>query len=74
MHFSFIKTLIKQVILFLFKEISASSLGSITSPGASYTPRHIPHFRSLSQDVLGSSIRGWSPLHWGLQQGFPRSQ
>lgn len=41
MHFSFIKTLIKQVILFLFKEASASSSGNILSLGVPYRPRHI---------------------------------
>lgn len=41
MHFSFIKTLIKQVILLLFKEASASSSGSILSLGAPHSPGHI---------------------------------
>ena len=49
MHFSFIKTLMKQVILFLFKEMSVGSLGSIMSPGVSHTSRHKPRFRSHTQ-------------------------
>lgn len=59
MHFSFIKTLIKQVILFLFKEASASSSGNILS-WELHSPRHI-------QGTWVAAL-GAPPVPWELQQ------
>lgn len=68
MHFSFIKTLIKQVILFLFKEASASSSGNIPSLGAPHSPGHIQGSWVLA--AVGATPLGTAASPAGFESGF----